>query len=52
MGGTTTRLIVRIVLSMGLMGAGLFILISGGSSDELENAAFIWIGIILGYWLR
>lgn len=52
MGENTTRLLVRIVLSLGLMGAGLFILISGASTPDVEKAAFGWIGLVVGYWLR
>ena len=53
MGENTTRLIVRIAISLALMGAGLFILIvKTDSSPELEKAAFTWIGLTVGYWMR
>ena len=52
MGETTTRLVVRVVLSLGLMGVGLWILISGNVSPDLEKAAIGWIGLTMGYWLR
>lgn len=40
------------MISLGLMGAGLFILIGGDANDGLEKAATGWIGLVLGYWLR
>ncbi len=55
MGNTenTTRLIVRIVVSLSLLAAGLFVLIARpDSSPELEKAAFTWIGLTVGYWMR
>ena len=48
------RLIVRVVLSLGLIGAGLFtvITVSPSSDPELFGAATGWIGLVMGYWLR
>ena len=48
----TIRLLVRVVLSLGLVGAGLFVVISGASNPDVEKAAFGWIGLVIGYWLR
>ena len=45
------RLIVRVVLSLGLMESGLWILIDGDTSPDLEKAAIGWIGLTMGYWL-
>jgi len=48
-----TKLAVRVVISLELMGGGMFILISPSiGNGELEKAAFTWIGIVTGYWLR
>ena len=52
MGEKTTRLLVSIVLSLSLVGAGLFVLILDTSSTDTEKAAFGWIGLVIGYWLR
>lgn len=47
------RLLVRVVLSLGLMAAGLFILIDNPTgSTEVQQAATGWIGLVCGYWLR
>ena len=47
------RLVVRVVLSLGLMSVGLFILVtSDGISGELDKAALSWVSLITGYWLR
>ena len=52
MSESVIRLTVRIVLSLGLMAAGLYILISSTGNSELEKASYTWIGLITGYWLR
>jgi len=52
MSETAMKLIVRVVISLGLMGGGLFILASPTIDGELEKAAIGWIGLVTGYWLR
>jgi len=52
MSENATRLIVRVVISFGLMATGLFILINPTINGELEKAAVGWIGLVTGYWLR
>ncbi len=48
-----TKLIVRAVMSLGLMTAGLFILIASPVDNQaLEQAATGWVGLVIGYWLR
>jgi len=46
------KLTVRAVMSLGLMAAGLYILIASPGNEQLEQAATGWIGVTIGYWLR
>jgi hypothetical protein len=46
------KLSVRAVMSLGLMAAGLYILIENPGNQQLEQAATGWIGVTIGYWLR
>lgn len=46
------RLLMAALISVVLMGAGLYILLSKGSNQDLQKAATGWIGIIIGYWLK
>ena len=53
MSENATRLIVRAVLSLGLMAAGLFILVDNPTGNmQVQQAATGWIGLVIGYWLR
>ena len=53
MSESVVKLIVRAVLSCGLMAGGLFILIDNTIDNaELDKAATSWIGFVIGYWLR
>lgn len=46
------RTTVRVVLSLGLVASGLFILIANNSNPDLEKAAIGWVAWILGYWMK
>jgi hypothetical protein len=48
------KLLTQIIISLGLLGSGLFILTTINWSDnpELGAAAAGWIGVVLGYWLK
>lgn len=50
----TVRLLVAIILSLGLVAAGLWILVAVDLSKnpELGAAASGWIGLVVGFWLR
>lgn len=53
MSESAVRLTVRVVMSLGLMGAGLFILIdSPVENSTLEKAALSWVSLLVGYWLK
>lgn len=46
------RVTMQVVLSLALLGAGLYILISGGYEHATQEWATGWIGVVVGYWLR
>ena len=48
------RLVVQGLISLGLLGAGLYILTSNDMSmnPELSAAATGWVGLVIGYWLK
>ena len=48
------KLAVRILISLVMLGFGIYILLSIDWSDNPEFAAAAtgWIGIVIGYWLR
>ncbi len=47
-----TKLLMQVLVSLLLLAAGIYILVSGGSSAGLQKAATGWIGLVAGYWLR
>ena len=47
----TAQLIMMIVVSLGVLGAMLYIIISGQHSDELQKVAFGMVGLIVGFWI-
>jgi predicted transporter len=49
MSETRIRLLMAVLISVVLMGAGLYILLSDSSNSDLQKAA---IGVIIGYWLK
>lgn len=47
------KLFVRVVLSLGLAAAGLFILTDNPTGNtQIQQAAAGWVGLVIGYWLR
>lgn len=48
----TIKLLVRVVLSLALVGVGLYVVIHPDSHPDAQKAAFGWIGLVVGYWLR
>lgn len=46
--------LTQVIISLGLLGSGLFILmtIDWSENPELGAAAAGWIGVVLGYWLK
>jgi len=47
-----TLLFVRIGLSVVVLGASLFIILSQKFSSDSSKWAFGMIGLVVGYWLR
>jgi predicted transporter len=52
MSETRVRLLMAVLISVVLLGAGLYILLSKNSNSDLQKAATGWIGVIIGYWLK
>jgi hypothetical protein len=52
MSESAVRLCVRVVMSLGLMGAGLLVLIADVGNSDLQKAAGGWVGLTVGYWLK
>lgn len=46
------RLIMQISLTLIGVGVGLFIVLAGGYSSEIENWASGLIGLVVGFWLK
>lgn len=46
------RLLMAVLLSLILLGAGLFVLLADSANSDLQKAATGWIGVIIGYWLK
>lgn len=42
----------RILLSVLVLAAALFIILSGGYEPDAEKWAYVTVGLILGYWLK
>ncbi len=43
---------MSVAVSVVLLAAGLYVLLSKEADADLQKAATGWIGIILGYWLK
>ena len=50
-GGMPPRQVMQIILSLVIVGAALYIILSGDYAGDTENWAFGSVGTILGYWL-
>lgn len=48
----TTKAIVQIVLSLILIAAGLYIILSKNYSEDVQKIAAGWVGLVIGYWLK
>ena len=48
------KLIMQVIISLGLLGVGIYILLTvdWSSRPELAAAAAGWIGLVAGYWLK
>jgi hypothetical protein len=46
------KLLGAAILSTVLVGFGLYVLLDGATSNELQKVATGWIGIVIGYWLK
>ena len=53
-GTPLAKLVVQAIASLGLLGAGLFVVVTvdWGANQMLVAAATGWIGLVMGYWLR
>ena len=47
-----TITLVRIVISLAVLGATLYVILSQRFPDEFSKWAFGMVGVIVGYWLR
>jgi hypothetical protein len=43
---------IRIVLSIAVLGASLWVILKGGYQDATEKWAFGAVGTVLGHWLK
>ena len=52
--GPNSRLfaVVRVVVSVSILGAALFVILSQRYPDDYAKWAFGVIGVVIGYWLR
>ena len=48
------KILMQVLVSLGLLGSGLYILltINWSENPELAAAAAGWIGLVAGYWLK
>ena len=48
------KLAMAVVISLGLLGAGLYVLLTvdWAANPEMVAAATGWIGLVIGYWLK
>jgi hypothetical protein len=49
---TNVRLVMQIVISLIILGAGLWAILSGHSGPDSERWASGAIGTVMGYWLK
>jgi hypothetical protein len=43
---------MQVAVSAVLIRAGLYVLLRGGASSDLQKWAAGWIGLVAGYWLK
>lgn len=48
------KLAMAMVISLGLLGAGLYVLLTvdWGANPQMVAAATGWLGLVCGYWLK
>jgi hypothetical protein len=46
------KLFMQVVVTLAFLVAGFYVVLTTGHSEELQKAAFGWLGVVLGYWLR
>jgi len=51
-GEEITKLSMEVIVSLIALGFGIWVLISGSSSADLQKWAAGWIGLVVGYWLK
>jgi hypothetical protein len=51
-GGSDVRLVMQIVISLIILGAGLWVILSGHYTPDSERWAAGAIGTVMGYWLK
>jgi hypothetical protein len=47
-----TKLLMQLVISLLLLAAGMWVLLQGGYSNEVQKFATGWIGLVAGFWLK
>ena len=50
-GGDTARLVMQIAISIVILGAGLWVILSGRYAADAQRWAAGAIGTVMGYWL-
>jgi uncharacterized membrane protein (UPF0136 family) len=50
--GLLSRVVMQIAVSTCLLGASLFVILSGQYDPSIKHWAFATIGTILGFWFR
>lgn len=48
---TREQSIMRILISVAMLGFGFYVLLSDNPDNELKQWAAGWIGAVVGYWL-
>ena len=48
------KLAMAVVISLGLMGSGIYVLLTfdWGANPQMIAAATGWIGLVIGHWIR
>ena len=49
-----TKLLMAVVISLGLLGSGLYVLLTfnWGENPQMVAAAMGWLGLVVGYWMK
>lgn len=46
------RLAMEVFVSLVAIGAGIWVLVSGTGSADVQKIATGWMGVVLGFWLK